>query len=412
VLAGPNGNGKSSLFDAFTFCAELLWRRSLIFQDDYRLKVGAGSPDPMTAVEVAFAEGPPDPNDAGKLFYFRSAYRNDAEFRTTEVRQLGPILGGDPHLRMIDNDVRVSQNYQRLAAESFDALFSGEEDDRTVRELRERLIGVVRDALKRLFPDLVLVGPGAPLQGGTFLFEKSGQGVFPYMNLSGGEKAALDLILDVVVKRSTYDDTIWCIDEPEAHLNTAVQAPLLEVLLDLLPPRCQLWVGTHSVGMLRVAREMQQRDRQSVALLDFGDANFDEPVTLRPATVDRGFIDRALRVALGDLADLVAPERVVLCEGRPLDSSQPPRAEFDRRCFRAIFNQTHPETDFLSVGNAYDVESDRLGVGRAIQALVPGTRVTRVIDRDRRTDQEVQEEEVRGGSCPSAEAPGELSTGR
>ncbi len=48
-----------------------------------------------------------------------------------------------------------------------------------------------------------------------------------------------------------------------------------------------------------------------------------------------------------------------------------------------------PLTDFVSVGNSLDVATDHLELGRAIQMLVAGTTVVRVVDRDGRSSQEI-----------------------
>ncbi len=82
------------------------------------------------------------------------------------------------------------------------------------------------------------------MSGGTFFFSKAGQADFHYKNLSGGEKAAFDLILDLAIKAATYDDTVLIIDEPELHLNPRLQASLLQELLNLTSPDGQL-LGRH-----------------------------------------------------------------------------------------------------------------------------------------------------------------------
>ncbi len=55
---------------------------------------------------------------------------------------------------------------------------------------------------------------GIPSGVVTFYFSKNKQPEFHYKNLSGGEKAAFDLVLDLVQKASAYDDTVFMIDEP------------------------------------------------------------------------------------------------------------------------------------------------------------------------------------------------------
>lgn len=228
------------------------------------------------------------------------------------------------------------------------------------------------------------------MQNGSFYFEKGTSHNFHYKNLSGGEKAAFDLLLDLIIKRISYDNTVFCIDEPETHMHTRLQARLLEELVRLIPDNCQLWVATHAIGMMRKARELQSANPDEVAFVDFYDHDFDQPVVLTPVQVDRNFWARTLNVALDDLAELVAPSRVVLCEGRPVGGRQS-KAEFDAQCYRIIFAGEFPDTDFISVGNEAEVRTDQVGIGRTIQTLVRGTTVIRVVDQDDRTAEEVAE---------------------
>jgi hypothetical protein len=194
----------------------------------------------------------------------------------------------------------------------------------------------------------------------------------------------------VIVKRVAYDDTVYCLDEPEAHMHTRLQALFLRELLSLIPQNSQLWIATHSIGMMRAARDIYAQRQNEVVFLDFLPENFDQPVTLKPSTVNRKFWGKTLAVALDDLANLVAPREVVLCEGKPLSGAGDRKAERDAQCYRQIFDRQFPDTDFLSVGNAEDVKNDRLEIGRAIQALTSGTKVTRLIDRDERTNEEIE----------------------
>lgn len=55
-----------------------------------------------------------------------------------------------------------------------------------------------------------------------------------------------------------------------------------------------------------------------------------------------------------------------------------------------------PDTDFLSVGNERDVQTDQLRVGKSRQTIVAGTTVLRVVDRDHRSAQEVADLEASG----------------
>ncbi len=152
---------------------------------------------------------------------------------------------------MIQNDAAVNLNYQRLASQALEDLFENGHDETKIGELKEKLIGDIRLSMGRLFPDLMLNDLGNPLMMGTFRFDKGTSHHFEYKNLSGGEKAAFDLLLDFIVKRREFDDTVYCVDEPEAHMNTRLQAALLDELANNLPPDCQLWLATHSSRRVR-----------------------------------------------------------------------------------------------------------------------------------------------------------------
>lgn len=398
VLVGPNGSGKSSVFDGFRMFSWSVGAPHGAHDERYHVKHGFLNDGWGNLARVNFHEPTPT-DDIGrkKLIYVRSAYRNEAEFMLHELRRAQDVLDEDRVRRLIDNDASVSKNYQRLVALTVAGVYDGTNDSLTVAALRDQLIGEIRSAMARVFPDLNLHGTGDPLHQGTFYFDKGTSQNFEYKNLSGGEKAVFDLLLDLVVRRAAYNNSVFCIDEPEAHMHTRLQGLLLEELLNLLPQQCQLWINTHSVGMMAKARDLQAANPDQVVFLDFSSSNFDQPTTLRPAAVDRKFWKDVLSIALDNLAALVAPRQVVLCEG-PGPSQQGSAAgspgptnkqEFDAACYRTIFSATHPDTDFLAVGNNLDVLSDRLAVGRAIQTLVSGTRVIRVIDRDERTPTEI-----------------------
>ena len=104
-----------------------------------------------------------------------------------------------------------------------------------------------------------------------------------------GEKAALDLLLDVIVTKAENDETIVCIDEPEAHIHTKLQGQLLEELYNLISDNSQLWIATHSVGMVRKAQDLWREYPDFVVFLDFDGHDFDEPVTITPAEPNSNF---------------------------------------------------------------------------------------------------------------------------
>ena len=297
---------------------------------------------------------------------------------------------------MIDNDASVARNFQRLASQALEDVFDLKDGAITLDRFRELVIGDIGAAFSKLFPDVELDSLGNPLEDGTFRFTKGASKGFSFKNLSGGEKAAFDLILDLVIARRAYDDTIFCIDEPESHMNAKLQAELLSVLYDLVPENCQLMLATHSIGMMRRARDIEKEHPGSVTFLDFGDRDFDRPQVIKPTVPGRAFWNRAYGVALDDLAALVAPERVVICEGEPLTGRSPRNHSLDAVCYNRIFEHEFPETRFVSMGNDRQIVGDQRGLAEALRLLVGGLEITRLIDRDDRTDNEIADQAAQG----------------
>jgi len=389
-MIGPNGCGKSSIFDAFKVWSWYHGSPSGELDRTYHNKAGFPPEKWNNLVQLEFHESfPTDAQSQKKIFHVRSAYRNEADFTITNFERTGSALDRPRIQRLIDNDVSVSENYRRLVSASVEGLYSGQFDSMNVCQLRESYIGKIRKSMKKIFNDLLLKGLGKPLDNGTFYFEKGVSTDFHYKNLSGGEKAAFDILLDVIIEQSEFDDTIFCIDEPEEHMHTQLQGLLLDELFSLIPDNSQLWITTHSIGMMRKAKELQDSYPNHVDFIDFHNQDFDQTVNLSPTKVDRKFWTNTIFIALDDLANLVAPDQIVLCEGKP-SSESTGNVEFDARCYRTIFSSEFYNTDFISVGNSIEAQTDSGQLGKSIQAVISGTKVIRLIDRDDHSPQEIQ----------------------
>ncbi len=383
LIVGPNGSGKSSLFDCF-----LRWYRAKtgfgLDQDVTYYKKG-DSPefDQHNAVHIEFYG---TPAITKKSMYFRSAYRNDPDFNISTFTKVGAPSEHLKFGKLIDDDRSVSQNYQRLIHNTMTKLYDESYNGRTVLELRNELIGKIKESMKNVFSDLTLNNIGDPLSDGTFKFEKGIVKSFLYKNLSGGEKAAFDLILDLVIKIDDYQNTAFFIDEPETHMHTSLQASLLKELINILPDESQLWINTHSFGIIQQAREIERGAPGSVAILDFADKDFDSDLTISPSALDKVLWEKFLSISLGDFSKMIAPSQIFICEG---DYNGIKRKDFDAEIYTQIFKIEYPDTIFISGGSCTDIVKEDNPIFIVLKNLLNGTHIKRIVDRDDYSHQEV-----------------------
>lgn len=405
MLTGPNGSGKTSVFEAFNYWISCINKNYQVDPEYHYRPSGVKHStndwkEAWESIIPTFHEVPTfvinnsftaNPSQTRKAFYIRSAYRHEPDFTTNGLNASEEILVNSKRpLRLILSESRVSENYQRLAAESFEALYDPAQKKKTAEEITNSIIGEIRAAMREVFDDLVLEGPTNPVDGGTFRFTKGSATGFHYKNLSGGEKAAFDLLVDFIVKKRAFNDTIFCIDEPELHMHTRLQSKLLKQLFELVPENCQLWISTHSIGMARRASQLYSQDSDAVAFLDFHDLNFDNPVTIAPSQPDRRYWKNMFSTALDDLAELVTPRNVVLCEGKKLGESGR-KPSFDVSVYREIFKSLAANLEFLPLGGHSEVEVRGALLTKLMTAIAPGIRIWGVFDRDDRSDQEVED---------------------
>ena len=160
------------------------------------------------------------------------------------------------------------------------------------------------------------------------------------------EKPAFDLILDLVLKIDYYNDGIFFIDEPEIHMHTSLQSKLIKELYNIIPDNSQLWITTHSIGIMRMAERILKENPNSVAILDFDGYDFDSYVTIKPTKLSKTVWKKFLSLALDDLSELIIPECIILSEGSFSGNK--------------IFNDKYPNILFISGGSSEDITKDDL----------------------------------------------------
>lgn len=385
VLAGPNGNGKSSIFDGMLDWRRRMARLGSYWNDDYHARNPKVNRN--TAVRIIFHEPEPhSPDDFAGSIHIRTAHRNDPQINLSNISGMPEITKASRFQRLSNNDAGVSSNLQLLVGQDIESLYSSGDPNKTFEEHRQWLQGLINNAFKNLNLPLSMDGLGNPLQTKTFRFSKGTISGFHFDNLSGGERAIFDLLFDLIVQRQAFGDAVYCIDEPEVHINPNLHGLLLNELLSLVPSGGQLWVATHSIGMLRKARDLQ-RDLPDgeIVFLDF-DQDFDVSTTLTPITPNSKFWKRALSTSIGDVADLIAPEVIVFCEGKNLNHELGEGT--DAKIYNKIFELDFPNAVFTSLGCSNDV-SGRLGYGVSnLFATIKGTSVLRLIDGDNHSTSE------------------------
>ena len=348
ALIGPNGCGKSSIFDGFEQQLQSMrsygsegvefYSKLLFYDDDHRKE----QYNAQQTVNVTFGPGTLN----RKSFYIRTSYRFTPKINVTRIEQTPDILdSGDEPISTIALDQRLLSNYKRLLGIAYEEFDKGL---KTGNQAREELIGKINNILSNIL-DVQISSLGNLSAGkGEFYFKKGNTTDFPYANLSSGEKEVIDIVIDLVVKSKEYTETVYCIDEPELHLNTAIQRKLLVEINRLIPDNCQLWVATHSIGFIRA---LQNELKDNCQILDFSEKNyFTGTHTIRPIVPNRRNWMRIFEIALDDLIDLVAPKRIVYCEGRADSGPNKIERGLDAQVYENIFSAAFPDTVFVSSG--------------------------------------------------------------
>ena len=377
VMLGPNGSGKSSVFDAFLQWARSEGRRFRrgVSNDYFDFETGHfGTPE--VTLHPTDPHGSAEP--LGPMVHVRTAHRNTPDVMADSVQKQEDFRSRRNALeRMTETDASLSEHFHRLVAKLLPTLSRLEPDDADsdLRNARREL-EPLRKSLTRVFPYLRLEALWDDSLGGSFYFERDDGRRFQYEHLSGGEKAVFDLLLDVHIAATELGQPLICVDEPELHLNPAAHGPVLTELMELLPAGSQLWIATHSIGMIRKAFQISAEDPGRVAFLDFGQVEGALPdVRLSPSRPSRQLLREAMAVALDDLAHLLAPEILIICEGSEESTRKP---LWDERIYRQVFHDLYQRVEFKSSGGKSD-----LGRAAAMAAVIaPGTRLLRLRDGD------------------------------
>lgn len=390
VLVGPNGCGKTSLFEALNHWYKLSGFNTHEQQDYIEKKdeVATTGNWYQNKVQIEFFNLQLIREQVKGKFYFRSAYRNEPDFTVSNLNKQNDPTKHVKLSNLMQNDLTVSENYQRLVAQTLAGVYKVDNNSKTVEQLREELIGKIKTSLSTVFEDLNLSSIGDPLTNGSFYFEKGTSKDFHYKNLSAGEKSVFDLLLDMIIKSTYYSDAIFCIDEPEAHMHTRLQSKVLKELYNLTPQNSQLWISTHSIGMLKEAENIEHNNPGTVIFFDFDNRDFDLTEIMKPAQINKAIWDRFFDLAFADFSQLIAPSKLVFCEGT---SQGRKYKDFDAQIFGAIFRQKYYDTKFVSIGSCSELENIENQSIKILSNILKSSVIIKFVDRDDKSNQEVAE---------------------
>ncbi|WP_031425439.1 AAA family ATPase [Flavimarina sp. Hel_I_48] len=363
ALIGPNGCGKSSVMDGMLFIHNAYGYIGSKGPKDYSYHSMSGTPNyNWENISLEFDQGSYQSvrelkAKEGKdktLFSLRSPYRYNSNLKVSQSQATSELrLNNYGASTSSDLDDKMEENYRRLYIKYRKYL---NQADCRPSEAKAKIIGDLNSSIGNCL-DLEIVSIGdIEANEGTLYFTKSDYSSnFEFNVLSSGEKEVVDILLDLYLRKDDYNDSIFLIDEPELHINTAIQKKLLLEINQLIGPNCQVWVATHSVGFLRA---LQVDLKNECQIIHFeGDRKWaSEAQILHPITKSRYNWKTIFETALDDLTGLVSPKRIIYCEGKDKPGKNGEEKGFDAKVFNNIFGEKHHDTLFISSGGNTELD--------------------------------------------------------
>jgi AAA15 family ATPase/GTPase len=310
LLIGSNGSGKSSVFDAFELISDLNHRSATAENKSFTFSGGKQysyhhKNKGLLQINISFQGSEfitcsfNNPNSGllsastqfeTNTFYGRSAVRYLPRITRNTIGQAIDIAQDvDKPLYFIDEDKRFENDIDLLIKEVVEKIFIGINTNSTKQlEDVKIFLNKINDAFPRIFgtsngTKLSFKSFIPPAEGNPsrLIFEK-GDSEINYDLLSAGEKEIVNLLFNLFVRNKYFNDTIYFLDEIDAHLNTKLQYSLLkEITENWIPKNCQLWTASHSIGFIQYAK-----DSEDAVIFDFDDYDFDYPRILSPEPKD------------------------------------------------------------------------------------------------------------------------------
>lgn len=383
ALVWPNWCWKSSIFDSFeeilknfkTTSVSASWPE--YYSKKYFIDWENSSYNKNESIKIYNEDNNTTFNK--KSFYIRTSYRFTPKFNVSSISKLDDIIEDKNRpSQSISLDTRLEENYKRLIWKLVNEFQNGEKTWKIWRqEYLDKINTVLTEILNIKIKDLwdILNWKW------QLYFEKWTSKNFPYENLSSWEKEVIDIILDLIVKTQDYDDTIYCIDEPELHINTSIQRKLLIEIEKLIPNNCQLWIATHSIWFIRAFQSEELNNK--VQILDFSEKDFDSEINLEPITLNRKNFQKIFNIALDDLTWLLAPKYIVYCEWRVLPNWENWEEKWlDAIIYNNIFETELWEYYFISSWWHWEIDRNSIIALKVLEKAFIDSEILLFKDRD------------------------------
>jgi energy-coupling factor transporter ATP-binding protein EcfA2 len=228
------------------------------------------------------------------------------------------------------------------------------------------------DSVKEVLPHLTFAGVDTDVR--TILFDSAGIEI-PFDKLSGGEREISFLIGQI--ERFQLRRGLFLLDEPELHLNPDLVRAWVAYLRDTVQDG-QVWIATHSLEAVEVAGH-----DATFVLEREGDTrvvNRADPLSERPVIT-------VLSSTLGSPAFSLTRLRFIYIEGE--------RQSRERERFHSVASD--PATNrFIEAGNSRDVLRKTEVLRELAREGGEPLRIGGIIDRDFRSEDEINELEGEG----------------
>lgn len=363
ALVGPNGCGKSSVLDGMLFHNNAHNQIGNKGGKNHEYHSMNKTPNfNYQNVNIEFSEGGyqqvrQERAKAGKentIFSFRSPYRYNSNLKVSQSQATSEIrLNSYGASSASDLDDKMEENYRRLYIKFNKYLH---ETDCKPSEAKKKIIGDLNSSISNCLDiEICSIGDIEASEGTLYFQKKDHPNRFEFNVLSSGEKEVVDILLDLYLRKDEYSETIFLLDEPELHINTAIQKNLLIEINRLVADDCQIWITTHSIGFLRTLQEELREDCQVIHFKNEYDLA-SKPYTLTPMKGSKASWKDIFSIALDDLANLVCPKSIIYCEGRDTPGKNGVERGLDANVFNNVFSETYHDTLFVSSGGNTELD--------------------------------------------------------